>query len=127
MPKEGRVNRTIMAVDDSASMRQMLCLTIRGAGYDVVEAMDGADALRKLSCMGISMLIADVNMPNMEGIELVRRVRQDPAYRCIPIILLTTEAGPEKRQEGRQAGATGWMVKPFRPEELLAVVRKVLG
>jgi two-component system chemotaxis response regulator CheY len=118
---------TIMAVDDSASMRQLIAFTIRGAGYEVVEAVDGADALKKLSVGGISMLIADVNMPGMEGIELVRRVRHDPAYRYIPIILLTTESGAQRRQEGRLAGATGWMVKPFRPDDLVAVVRKVLG
>jgi two-component system chemotaxis response regulator CheY len=124
---EGKVSKTIMTVDDSASMRQMVSFTLKKAGYEVVEAVDGVDALEKLGNGAISMLIADINMPNMEGIELVRRVREKPKYKFIPIILLTTESRDDRKKEGRSAGATGWIVKPFKPEQLLAVISKVLG
>jgi two-component system chemotaxis response regulator CheY len=125
--KEAKVVRTIMTVDDSASLRQMVSFTLKGAGYDVIEAVDGVDALQKLDDTSVNMLIADINMPNMEGIELVRRVRENPAYKFIPIVLLTADSTDSKKQEGRTAGATGWIVKPFKPEQLLAVVKKVLG
>ncbi len=121
------MGKTIMTADDSASMRQMISFTLKGAGYNVVEAVDGKDALAKLSSTSINMLISDVNMPNMNGPELVRQVRANPAYRFIPIIMLTTESTDSKKQEGKSAGATGWIVKPFKPEQLLAVVKKVLG
>lgn len=120
------MNKTIMAVDDSASIRQMVNFTLKDAGYDVIEAMDGKDALNKLNGTSIHMLISDVNMPNMDGIELVRQLRAIPDYRFIPIIMLTTESQDAKKQEGKQVGATGWIVKPFKPEQLTAVVKKVL-
>ncbi|MCF6148207.1 MAG: response regulator [Candidatus Kuenenia sp.] len=120
------MSKTIMTVDDSASIRQMVNFTLKDAGYDVIEAMDGKDALSKLHETTIHMLISDVNMPNMDGIELVRQLRSMPDYRFIPIIMLTTESQDSKKQEGKQAGATGWIVKPFKPEQLMAVVKKVL-
>lgn len=120
------MSKTIMTADDSASIRQMVSFTLKDAGYNVVEASDGRDAIDKLNGTTINMLISDVNMPNMDGIELVRQVRTNPAYKFIPIIMLTTESQDSKKQEGKQAGATGWIVKPFKPEQLLAVVKKVL-
>jgi two-component system chemotaxis response regulator CheY len=108
-------------------MRQLVSFALKGAGYGVVEAVDGVDALRKLDANSVNMIIADINMPNMDGLELVRRVRENPAYRFVPIVLLTTESSDTRKQEGRTAGATGWIVKPFRPEQLVAVVKKVLG
>lgn len=121
------MGKVIMTADDSASMRQMISFTLKDAGYEVIEAVDGHDALAKLNTNPIHMLISDVNMPNMNGPDMVRQVRTNPAYRFIPIIMLTTEAHESKKQEGKLAGATGWIVKPFKPEQLLAVVKKVLG
>jgi two-component system chemotaxis response regulator CheY len=121
------MNKTIMTVDDSASVRQMVSFTLKQAGYQVIEAVDGKDALAKLNGAVVHMLLADLNMPNMDGIELVRHVRAKAASKFIPIVLLTTESQAEKKQEGKAAGATGWIVKPFKPEQLLAVVKKVLG
>ncbi|OQX22926.1 MAG: two-component system response regulator [Desulfobacteraceae bacterium IS3] len=117
-----------MTVDDSASVRQMVSFTLRGAGYEVVEAVDGKDALSKLNNgVRVRLIFADLNMPNMDGIELIRAVRAKPAYKFVPIIMLTTESQASKKQEGKSAGATGWIVKPFKPQQLLAVVKKVLG
>jgi two-component system, chemotaxis family, chemotaxis protein CheY len=123
------MNKTIriMTVDDSASMRQMVSITLKGAGYDVVEATDGRDALEKMESYSIHMLITDINMPNLDGIGLVRKVRSHAVYRFIPIILLTTESQGSRKQEGKTAGATGWIVKPFKPDQLLNVVKKVIG
>ena len=114
-----------MTVDDSASVRQMVSFTLKNAGYDVVEASDGKDALAKLSGP-VDMVITDLNMPNMDGITLIKNLRANPACKFIPIIMLTTESQAGKKQEGKEAGATGWIVKPFKPEQLLAVVQKVL-
>ena len=119
--------KTIMTVDDSASIRQMVSFTLKDAGYAVIEAVDGKDALAKLPGAGVNMIITDLNMPNMDGIELIRQVRANAECKFIPIIMLTTESQTEKKQEGKAAGATGWIVKPFKPEQLLAVVKKVLG
>jgi two-component system, chemotaxis family, chemotaxis protein CheY len=121
------MDKTIMTVDDSASIRQMVSFTLRESGYQVIEAVDGRDALSKLNGTQIHMLLTDLNMPNMDGIELIRNVRANSSFRFIPIIMLTTESQAEKKQEGKTAGATGWIVKPFKPEQLLAVVKKVLG
>lgn len=118
--------KTIMTADDSASIRQMVSFTLKDAGYEVVEAVDGKDALNKLNGAKINMLITDLNMPNMNGIELIKGARAIPAFKFIPIIMLTTESQAEKKQEGKAAGATGWIVKPFKPEQLLAVIKKVL-
>ncbi len=119
--------KTVMTVDDSASIRQMVTFTLKTAGYDVVEAVDGKDALSKLGSTPIQMMITDLNMPNLDGIELIREVRGNPATKFIPIVMLTTESQDAKKQEGKSAGATGWIVKPFKPDQLLAVVKKVLG
>ncbi|HEX9873941.1 MAG TPA: response regulator [Deferrimonas sp.] len=123
------MNKTkkIMAVDDSPSIRQMLSFTLKQAGYDVVEAVDGKDALAKFAAENIQMLITDLNMPNMDGITLIREIRKNSANRFMPIIMLTTESQETKRQEGKAAGASAWIVKPFKPEQLLGVVRMVLA
>ena len=118
--------KRIMTVDDSATIRQMVALTLRDAGYEVVEAVDGCDALERLAQTPVDMLITDLNMPNLDGVGLIRAVRQQPANRFIPIIMLTTESHDSKKQEGKAAGASGWIVKPFKPEQLLGVVRMVL-
>jgi two-component system chemotaxis response regulator CheY len=121
------MGKRIMTVDDSASIRQMVSFTLKGAGYDVVEATDGRDALSKLNGTPIHMVITDLNMPNLDGIGLIRELRGKSAWKFTPIIMLTTESQDSKKQEGRSAGATGWIVKPFKSEQLLAVVKKVLG
>jgi len=117
--------KTIMTVDDSASVRQMVAFTLKNAGYGVIEAVDGKDAVSKLKG-SIDMVVTDLNMPNMDGIQLIRAIRAQAAYKFIPIIMLTTESQSGKKQEGKDAGATGWIVKPFKPEQLLTVVQKVL-
>ncbi len=119
--------KNIMTVDDSASVRQMVSFTLKGAGYGVIEAIDGQDALIKLKDKTVHLIITDLNMPNMDGIELIQKIRANPDYKFIPIIMLTTESQDSQKKEGRAAGATGWIVKPFQPEQLLAVTRKVLG
>lgn len=121
------MSKCIMTVDDSASVRQMVSFTLRGAGFEVVEAVDGKDALAKLHTTPVHMVITDLNMPNLDGIGLIRGIRADSAHKFTPVIMLTTESQDSKKQEGKSAGATGWIVKPFRPEQLLAVVKKVLG
>jgi len=118
--------KIIMTADDSASIRQMVSFTLKDAGYEVVEAVDGKDALNKLNGAKVNMLITDLNMPNMDGISLIEQVRAEPEFKFIPIIMLTTESQAEKKQEGKAAGATGWIVKPFKPEQLIAVIKKVL-
>jgi len=120
--------KTIMTADDSASVRQMVSFTLKQAGYEVVEAVDGQEALDKLKdTSSVNMLVTDLNMPNMDGIELIKKVRGESKYRFMPIIMLTTESQASKKQDGKAAGATGWIVKPFKPEQLLAVIKKVLG
>jgi two-component system chemotaxis response regulator CheY len=121
------MNKRILTVDDSASMRQMVNFTLTAAGYDVTEAEDGLEALGKLNGEAVNMIIADINMPNMDGIELIRKVRTHDAYKFIPIIILTTESQSDLKQQGKAAGATGWIVKPFTPSQLVSVVKKVLG
>lgn len=119
--------KKILTVDDSPTVRQMLRFTLQDAGYEVVEAVDGRDALAKLAGESVHMLITDLNMPQLDGIGLIREVRKDPANRYLPIVMLTTESQESKKSEGRAAGASGWIVKPFKPEQLLAVVRMVLA
>jgi two-component system, chemotaxis family, chemotaxis protein CheY len=116
-----------MTIDDSVSVRQMVSFTLKNAGYETVEANDGKDALAKLNGSGINMILTDLNMPNLDGIGLIKEVRTKPEYKFIPIVMLTTESQDSKKQEGKNAGATGWIVKPFKPDQLLAVVKKVLG
>ena len=118
---------TILAVDDSPSMRQMVSFTLQSAGFDVTEAEDGVDALSKAKSGDYNLVLADVNMPNMDGITLVRELRSLANYRFTPLLILTTEAGQDKKMEGKQAGATGWLVKPFNPEQLVATVQRVLS
>ncbi len=117
----------ILAVDDSTSMRQMVTFTLKGAGYEVVEAADGVEALDKAKAQKFDLVLSDVNMPKMDGITLIRELRTLPAFKFTPILMLTTESAGEKKQEGKAAGATGWIVKPFNPEQLLATINKVLG
>lgn len=117
--------KTIMTVDDSASVRQMVSMTLKNAGFTVIEAADGKDALAKLGGP-VDMILTDLNMPNMDGISLIKNVRAMAQYRFIPIVMLTTESQADKKAEGKSAGATGWIVKPFKPDQLLAVVQKVL-
>lgn len=119
--------KLIMTVDDSASIRQMVSFTLKQGGYDVLEAVDGKDALTKLANKKVDMLITDLNMPNLDGIGLIKSVRANGLNKFIPIVMLTTESQEARKQEGKAAGATGWIVKPFNPEQLLAVVKKVLG
>ena len=121
------MGKKIMTVDDSSSVRQMVGLTLKGAGYDVVEAVDGQDALTKLKAAPVDMVVTDLNMPNMDGITLIKELRALPNYKFIPIIMLTTESQAGRKQEGKSAGATGWIVKPFKPPQLLDVIKKVLG
>jgi two-component system chemotaxis response regulator CheY len=117
---------TILAVDDSASMRQMVRFTLKHAGYTVVEATDGVEALEYARSNLVNLVLTDVNMPRMDGITLVRELRQLDPYKFVPMLVLTTEAGQDKKMQGKQAGATGWLVKPFNPEKLLATIAKVL-
>jgi len=118
--------KVILTVDDSASMRQMINFTLSDAGYQVIEAVDGNDALKKLA-QPVHLVITDLNMPNLDGIGLIRKIRANPACKGMPIIMLTTESQESRKQEGKAAGATGWMVKPFSIQQILAVVKKVLG
>ena len=122
------MSKTVLFVDDSASMRQLVSFTLEDAGYSVVSAVDGRDALAKLnSTTGdnrVAMVIADLNMPVMGGIELIRQLRSMPEHKVTPAIVLTTESKGSKKQEGRDAGASGWIVKPFKPEQLIDVVKK---
>ncbi|MCQ8105222.1 response regulator [Methylomonas sp. SURF-2] len=118
---------TILAVDDSASMRQMVSFTLKGAGYVVVEAVDGVDALNKAKAQAFDCVVTDVNMPNKDGISLIKDLRALPNYKFTPMLMLTTESGMDKKQQGKDAGATGWIVKPFNPDQLLKTIKKVLG
>ena len=117
--------KTIMVVDDSASLRQVVGIALKGAGYDVVEGCDGRDALTKLDGRTVHLIISDVNMPNMDGITFVRAVKQMANYKFTPIIMLTTESQEGKKQEGQAAGAKAWVVKPFKPEQMLNAVAKL--
>jgi two-component system chemotaxis response regulator CheY len=119
--------KTILAVDDSGSLRQMLVFTLKAAGYQVVEAVDGRDGLDKAKQKQFDLVLTDQNMPNMDGLTLIRSLRALPAYARTPILMLTTESSDEMKSKGRTAGATGWLVKPFDPTRLTEVVRKVLG
>lgn len=118
--------KTILIVDDSASLRQVVNIALSGAGYDVIEAADGKDALTKLDGRKIHLIVSDVNMPNMDGITFVKEVKKHPSYKFTPIIMLTTESQEGKKQEGQMAGAKAWVVKPFKPEQMLAAVSKLI-
>jgi len=121
------MSKRIMTVEDSTSLREMISFVIKEAGYDVVEAKDGQDALAKLKNSPVDMVITDLNMPLMNGIELTKSLRSTSTYKFIPIVFLTTESQVQKKEAAKEAGATGWIVKPFKPEQLLKVIKKVLG
>jgi two-component system chemotaxis response regulator CheY len=118
--------KTIMVVDDSASLRQVVGIALKGAGYDVLEGCDGKDALSKMTGQKIHLIISDVNMPNMDGISFVKAVKQLPNYKFTPVIMLTTESQESKKAEGQAAGAKAWVVKPFKPEQMLGAVQKLV-
>jgi len=118
--------QSILAVDDSASMRQMVTFTLKGAGYNVIEAADGQEALEKAKGQNVDLVLTDQNMPRMDGITLVRNLRGLPTYAKTPMLILTTESSDEMKTKGKAAGATGWLVKPFDPGKLLEVIKKVI-
>jgi two-component system chemotaxis response regulator CheY len=118
--------KTIMVVDDSLSIRQVVGIALKQAGFDVIEGCDGKDALAKLTGQKVNLIISDVNMPNMDGISFVRELKTRPAYKFTPVLMLTTESQEEKKAQGQAAGARAWMVKPFKPETLLAAVQKLV-
>ena len=120
------MSKTILVVDDSASLRQVVGIALKGAGYTVIEGCDGKDALSKLNGQKIHLVISDVNMPNMDGISFVKAMKAMPAYRFTPVIMLTTESADAKKAEGQAAGAKAWVVKPFRPEVMLNAVQKLV-
>lgn len=118
--------QSILAVDDSPSMRKMVAFTLIGAGYNVIEAVDGQDALEKAELHNIDLVLADQNMPRLDGIGLTRKLRENPKFKTTPILILTTESSDQLKQAGRAAGATGWLVKPFDPNKLIEVIKKVI-
>lgn len=117
----------ILTVDDSASMRQMVVFTLKEAGHEVVEAEDGLKGLEAAKKDKFNLVLADVNMPVMDGLSMIKALRDLPDYKFVPLLMLTTEAGADKKMEGKAAGATGWIVKPFNPEQLIATIQRVLG
>ncbi|GIX25696.1 MULTISPECIES: response regulator [Caldimonas] len=117
---------SILAVDDSASMRQMVAFTLKNAGYHVVEAVDGQDAYEKAGTRTFDLVLTDQNMPRMDGISLTKKLRENPQFKSTPILILTTESSDQMKQAGRAAGATGWLVKPFDPNKLIEVIQKVI-
>ena len=119
--------KSILAVDDSASIRSMVSFTLKSAGYEVIEAVDGVDALTKAKTKTMNMVLTDQNMPRMDGLTLVKNLRGLAQYKTVPILMLTTESSDAMKVQGRAAGATGWLVKPFDPQKLIEVVKKVIG
>ncbi len=120
------MGKLIMIVDDSASLRQVVAIALKGAGYDVIEASDGKDALSKLTGQKVHLIVSDVNMPNMDGITMVREIKKLPNYKFTPIMMLTTESDMGKKMAGKEAGAKAWLVKPFQPPTLLDAVSKLV-
>ena len=119
--------KTVLTVDDSASIRQMVSFTLKSAGYEVVEAVDGMDGLEQAKGKSFNLVLTDQNMPRMDGLSLIKSLRGMPSYRSVPILMLTTESSDTMKSQGRAAGATGWLVKPFDPQKLIEVVKKVIG
>jgi two-component system chemotaxis response regulator CheY len=117
---------SILAVDDSISMRQLVAATLEDAGFDVIQAVDGQDALDKAQAASVDLVLTDVNMPKMDGIELIRNLRSLPSYKFTPMLMLTTESAGDKKAQGKAAGATGWIVKPFDPVQLITTIKKVI-
>lgn len=120
-------DKKILAVDDSVSIRTSISFVLKQEGYDITEAVDGVDGLAKAKADKFNLVITDINMPNMDGIEMIKQLRQTEGYKFTPIIALTTESQESKMQEGKAAGATGWIVKPFTSEKLIAIVKKIIG
>ncbi len=118
--------KTVLIVDDSASMRQMVSFTLRDAGYDVIAALNGKDALARIEGTKTEMIITDLNMPEMDGLEFIRQLRSKAGYKFLPIVMLTTESQESKKQAGKQAGASCWLVKPFQPGQLIDIVKKFI-
>jgi len=121
------MGKIVLTVDDSASIRQMVSFTLKSAGYEVVEAVDGEDGLNKAKQKSVNLVLTDQNMPKMDGLTLIKSLRTLPQYRSTPILMLTTESSDAMKSAGKAAGATGWLVKPFDPQKLLEVVKKVIG
>ncbi|MDX1587909.1 MAG: response regulator [Oleiphilaceae bacterium] len=121
------MSKKILIVDDSASIRQVVSITLKGAGFEVIEASDGRDALSKLTGQRVHLMISDVNMPNMDGLSFLKAVKARPEYKFTPVIMLTTESAEDKKMQGQAAGAKAWMVKPFQPQQMLAAVNKLVG
>lgn len=119
--------KAVLSVDDSSSIRQMVAFTLKSAGYEVVEAADGQEGLDKAKQRNFDLVLTDQNMPRMDGLTLIKGLRGLPSYRTTPILMLTTESGDAMKAQGKAAGATGWLVKPFDPQKLLEVVKKVIG
>jgi two-component system chemotaxis response regulator CheY len=119
--------KSILAIDDSASIRQMVGFTLKSSGYEVTEAVDGMDGLEKAKGKTFNLILTDQNMPRMDGLTLIKSLRALPQYKAVPILMLTTESSDAMKQQGRAAGATGWLVKPFDPQKLVEVVKKVIG
>ena len=119
--------KTILIVDDSTSLRQVIAIALKGAGYEVIEGVDGQDGLNKLSGQRVNLIISDVNMPNMDGLTMVCKIKENPQYKFTPIIMLTTESGTDMKERGRAAGVKAWMVKPFKPEQMLDAVSKLIA
>jgi two-component system chemotaxis response regulator CheY len=119
--------KTILAVDDSGSLRQMVSFSLKAAGYDVIEAVDGQDGLDKAKKQTVDLVLTDQNMPRMDGLSLIKALRAMTSYQCVPILMLTTESGDDMKAQGKAAGANGWLVKPFDPQRLTEVVKKVIG
>ncbi|MCB1900144.1 response regulator [Cognatazoarcus halotolerans] len=119
--------KTVLTVDDSASIRQMVSFTLKSAGYEVVSANDGMDGLEKAKARQVNLVLTDQNMPRMDGLSLIKTLRGLPQYKAVPILMLTTESSDAMKSQGRAAGATGWLVKPFDPQKLIELVRKVIG
>jgi two-component system chemotaxis response regulator CheY len=120
------MSKTVVVVDDSASIREVVSFTIESEGFNVLKGSDGADALKHFDGQEINLVITDLHMPNIDGIGLITRIRNIEAYKHIPILLLTTETSQEKKGDAKQAGATGWLVKPFEPEKLIKIINKVM-
>ena len=119
--------KIILCVDDSTSIRQMVSFTLKGAGYEVREAVDGQEGLDKAKMKTVDMVLTDQNMPRMDGLTMIKNLRAMPNYKNVPILMLTTESGDAMKQQGKAVGATGWLVKPFDPAKLLEVMKKVVG
>ncbi|HEY9051592.1 MAG TPA: response regulator [Gammaproteobacteria bacterium] len=118
--------KTILIVDDSRSLREVVAIALKGAGYDVIEAGDGKEGLSKLDGTKIHLIISDVNMPVMDGISMVKEIKTMPAYKFTPVIMLTTESGTDMKEAGKEAGVKAWVIKPFKPDQMLSAVSKLI-